>query len=149
MVPDLDVLAFRFGIPYGAFWGHRGFSHSLLFALLTALPAAALTCRRLRIPFLDWCGFLFVAVASHGLLDALTNGGLGVALFAPFDDRRWFNPWRPVEDSPNGLSFFSARGLDTLWSEFIWILVPAATILGAVEIGRRLCQGRGETFRVS
>jgi inner membrane protein len=138
VVPDLDVLAFRFGIPYGAFWGHRGFTHSLLFALLVAAPAAAWTCRRLRVPFADWCGFLFLAVASHGLLDALTNGGLGVAFFSPFDDRRWFFPWQPVEVSPIGLSFFSARGLETLRSEFLWVWIPAGAVLTAVEVGRRL-----------
>lgn len=32
ILPDIDVLAFRYGIPYGAFLGHRGFSHSLAFA---------------------------------------------------------------------------------------------------------------------
>src|SRR5215475_6035968 len=30
LVPDLDVIGFRFGIHYGDFWGHRGFTHSLL-----------------------------------------------------------------------------------------------------------------------
>jgi inner membrane protein len=138
MMPDLDVLAFRFGIPYEAFWGHRGFTHSLLFALLVAVPAAVLTYRRLRIPFADWCGFLFLAVASHGLLDALTNGGLGIAFFAPFNDRRFFFPWQPIEVSPIGMSFFSARGWDTLRSELLWVWVPTAAMLALVEVGRRL-----------
>src|SRR5213080_2959618 len=34
--PDIDVIGFRFGIHYGDFWGHRGFTHSLLFAALLA-----------------------------------------------------------------------------------------------------------------
>ena len=34
MVPDLDVIAFTLGIPYAHPLGHRGFLHSLLFALL-------------------------------------------------------------------------------------------------------------------
>ena len=33
MLPDADVVAFKLGIPYGATWGHRGASHSLVFAL--------------------------------------------------------------------------------------------------------------------
>jgi hypothetical protein len=37
VVPDLDVVGFRFGIRYGDFWGHRGFTHSLLFAALRCL----------------------------------------------------------------------------------------------------------------
>lgn len=36
VIPDLDVIGFHFGIPYGDFWGHRGFTHSLLFAALLA-----------------------------------------------------------------------------------------------------------------
>lgn len=30
VIPDLDVIVFRFGIHYGDFWGHRGFTHSKL-----------------------------------------------------------------------------------------------------------------------
>ncbi len=137
MLPDLDVVAFWFGIPYEGFWGHRGFTHSLAFALLVAVPAAALSCRRLRVPFADWCGLLFLATASHGLLDALTNGGLGIAFFAPFDDRRYFFPWQPIEVSPIGLSFFSARGWATLRSELLWVWAPTAAAVVLVEVGRR------------
>ncbi|KFB98094.1 putative membrane-bound metal-dependent hydrolase [Trabulsiella guamensis ATCC 49490] len=34
MLPDADVLAFKFGIAYGNIFGHRGFTHSLLFAFV-------------------------------------------------------------------------------------------------------------------
>ena len=30
VIPDLDVIGFGFGVHYGDFWGHRGFTHSLL-----------------------------------------------------------------------------------------------------------------------
>jgi inner membrane protein len=138
MVPDLDVLAFRLGIPYEATWGHRGFTHSLLFAFLVALPTAVLTWRRLGVPLADWCGFLFLAVASHGILDAMTDGGLGVAFFWPWDDRRYFLPWRPILVSPIGAGFFSARGLETLESEVYWVWIPLAVVLAAVEVVRRV-----------
>jgi inner membrane protein len=138
MVPDLDVVAFALGIPYGAPLGHRGLTHSLCFALGVAAPAAALTWRRLGVPFGDWCGFLFVAVASHGLLDAFTNGGLGVAFFAPFGTRRYFFPWRPIEVSPIGVGFLSARGLRVLVSELLLVWLPAAVVVGAVEVVRGL-----------
>jgi len=36
VIPDLDAIGFRFGIHYGDFWGHRGFTHSLIFAALLA-----------------------------------------------------------------------------------------------------------------
>jgi inner membrane protein len=70
--------------------------------------------------------YLFLATASHGLLDAMTDGGLGIALFSPLDNRRYFFPWTPIRVSPLGVGrFFSARGLAVLQSEFQWIWVPA------------------------
>jgi len=65
------------------------------------------------------------------VLDALTNGGLGVAFFSPFDTQRYFFPWTPIQVSPIGASrFFSTRGIDVLWSEIVWIWGPAI-LLGA------------------
>ena len=46
-------------------------------------------------------------MASHGVLDALTDGGPGVAFLAPFDDTRYFFPWRPIRVSPLWRGFFS------------------------------------------
>src|SRR5262245_21728947 len=74
MLPDVDVLAFQLEIPYSSPWGHRGLTHSLLFA------AALAWIIRLWIvaPAPSTVGwYLFAATASHGLIDALTNGGLG------------------------------------------------------------------------
>lgn len=135
VIPDIDVIGFRFGIRYGDFWGHRGFAHSLVFAALLALVIVVLGFRHgvtgMHAPGL-WLYF-FVAAASHGLLDAMTDGGLGVALFAPFDNRRYFFPWTPIRVSPIGVGrFFGARGLAVLLSEFLWIWVP--TIVLAVSV---------------
>ena len=78
----------------------------------------------------DWRLFLwFTAVtASHGLLDALTNGGRGIGFFAPFSNHRYFFPWRPIQVSPIGVGFFSSRGLRVLASEAGWIWLPSAII---------------------
>ena len=35
VLPDVDVLAFRFGIPYEHPLGHRGLAHSLAFAAVS------------------------------------------------------------------------------------------------------------------
>jgi inner membrane protein len=43
MLPDLDVVTFKLGIPYASPWGHRGISHSLLLALLAALLLSRLS----------------------------------------------------------------------------------------------------------
>lgn len=130
-IPDLDVIGFRFGIRYGDSWGHRGFTHSLLFAaLLAAIIAAVLPLKGdpPRNRFSVWT-YLFIATASHGVLDAMTSGGLGVAFFSPFDDRRYFLPWRPILVAPIGMSrFFSAAGLAVLRNEFLWVWLPSIGI---------------------
>jgi inner membrane protein len=136
-LPDLDVLTFSWGVPYAAPLGHRGFSHSLLFAVALALVGAA-AARALRAPPGRAFAFLLVACASHGALDALTTGGLGVAFLWPWSDRRFFAPapLRVIAVSPLGLRFFSARGLTVLASELVWIW-PAALALSLMLIGVR------------
>ncbi|PWT76237.1 MAG: hydrolase [Proteobacteria bacterium] len=130
MLPDVDVIAFGIGIPYSAMLGHRGLSHSIFFAaILTMLAAFALRGRtppnaRLRV----W-QFLFAASLSHGILDAFTNGGLGIAFFGPFSSERYFFSVRPIEVSPIGAGFFSRRGLDVLKSEMLWVWLPAAALV--------------------
>jgi inner membrane protein len=127
-LPDIDVIGFSFGVHYGDLWGHRGMTHSLLFA---AMLAACLAVRfressreRVRLALL-----FFVVTASHGVLDALTNGGLGVAFFSPFDPSRYFFPWRPLLVSPIGTgAFFSERGILVLHSEILWIWAPALAL---------------------
>jgi inner membrane protein len=127
-LPDIDVIGFRFGIPYADFWGHRGFTHSLVFAALLASVVAIIVLRRGasgmgRLPLFS---YLFLATASHGVLDAMTNGGLGVAFFSPFDTRRYFLPWRPIRVSPIAFGrFFSPHGYLILQNELLWIWLPA------------------------
>jgi inner membrane protein len=132
MLPDLDVVAFRFGIPYGHMLGHRGFSHSILFALLTS-SLAAFFFRQPRTGrwLLAW-GYLFICAMSHGFLDAMTNGGLGVGLFIPFSARRYFFDFRPIDVSPLSLeSFLSGRGLAILQNELVVVWLPAALLFVA------------------
>lgn len=79
VLPDIDVVGFTFGIPYEHEFGHCGMSHSLVFAASVALMGA-LAKRSLQTTFFRAFSFLFVTIGSHGILDAFTNGGLGVAL---------------------------------------------------------------------
>ncbi len=140
VVPDLDVIGFRFGIRYGDFWGHRGFTHSLLFAALLATLVVLLAFRRAIRDlgrFALWAYF-FLATASHGLLDGMTDGGLGVAFFSPFNNTRYFLPWAPIRVSPIGISrFFSHRGLAVIESELLWIWLPAALLILVAWLIRR------------
>ena len=122
VLPDFDTIGFRFGVEYGDLLGHRGLTHSLAFAAAVAGGLALFARRRRGSLFL----YLFLCTASHGLLDAFTDGGLGVAFFAPFDDTRYFFPWRPIEVSPIGLArFLGPRALDVLLSEVLWVLAPS------------------------
>jgi inner membrane protein len=111
LLPDLDVIGFRFGIPYEDLFGHRGISHSLPAALLLSGLISALVARRSALKFLALWTYFALCLASHGLLDALTDGGEGVALLAPFSERRWFLPARPIKVSPLGTGrFFTSQG---------------------------------------
>ena len=131
VLPDIDALGFLAGIPYGHPLGHRGFTHSLVFALLVG-AATALFCRPLHAPPLVAFGVVFLAAASHGFLDAMTTGGLGVAFFSPFSNRRYFFPWRVLVVSPIGVApFFSSWGLRVLRSELLWIWLPCAFVAAA------------------
>jgi inner membrane protein len=128
LLPDVDVIGLVLGIPYEHVMGHRGFSHSLFFAVMVGILVP-----RLAVPHLPFRSrsfgvlvlyFSFVTM-SHGILDAMTDGGLGIAFFAPFDSTRYFFPWRPLIVSPIGLfEFFSAWGMGVLWSELLWIGMP-------------------------
>jgi len=126
--PDIDVLTFQFGIPYASQWGHRGFTHSIVFAFCLAV-LLVLFYRQLKSK--PWVVFwlCFLSCASHGILDAMTNGGLGVAFFWPLSKERLFFPFRPIEVSPIGIhSFFTGWGLRVIVSELVWILFPALII---------------------
>jgi inner membrane protein len=134
VLPDLDTIGFRLGIQYGDLLGHRGLSHSIAFAAALSMAFAAFARERRGATFL----YLFLCTLSHGLLDAITNGGLGIAFLAPFDDTRHFFPWRPIAVSPIGAGFFSARALPVLASELLWVWAPALILfLAGSMLARR------------
>jgi inner membrane protein len=124
IVPDADVIGFAFHVPYGSTFGHRGFTHSIFFAAMSAVAAAAILRPRKRL--LATLAFLFLCTMSHAVLDALTSGGMGVAFFSPFSNRRYFFPWTPIRVSPIGR--LSAR---VLLSELRWVWLPLG-VAGAV-----------------
>lgn len=136
-LPDLDVVAFRLGIAYGDQLGHRGFSHSLLFAFLIG-ALAALLATRLNARRLIAFAFVFLATASHGFLDMLTNGGMGVAYLWPFSDQRFFFPDQVIEVAPLSLRrLFGPAGLVVAKSELLWVWLPATGIVCGLWLARR------------
>lgn len=141
-MPDLDVLAFRFGIPYNSEWGHRGWTHSLFFTILVGFITGLIFNSLQKKPALRQSIFIVswfvLSAVSHPLLDMLTDGGRGCALWWPFSAERLFFPWRPIVVSPLGAgAFFSEWGLKVLVSELVWIGLPGLLLLLVTRIARR------------
>jgi inner membrane protein len=133
VIPDADAIGYWMGVPYDSLWGHRGITHSVFFAVLLAAAVMYLFYRTEK-PFSRswWILYLifFVATVSHGILDAFTTGGLGVAFFAPFWDERYFFPWKVIKVSPISVTrFFSEKGLRVLKSEFVWVWIPSFIVI--------------------
>ena len=109
LLPDADVVGFALGVQYGDPWGHRGATHSLTFSAALGL-AIGLAAPKFGRPATRTALMAGVVLASHALLDTMTDGGLGCALFWPFDLTRYFAPWRPIPVAPIGLALFSPHG---------------------------------------
>ena len=57
--------------------------------------------------------YVTAVVLSHGVLDAFTTYGEGVAFFAPLTLHRWKSSWQPLAG---------------LLAEVVWIWLPAALV---------------------
>ena len=142
LLPDADVIGLMLGIPYEHVLGHRGLTHSLFFAVIVgvlmprlAIPDVALGSRA----YGAFAVFFACVRMSHPIMDAMTDGGLGIAFFAPFDSHRYFFPWRPITVSPIGITpFFLKWGLGVLWTELLWIGVPVCLWLAGICVQRRV-----------
>ncbi|WP_339893171.1 metal-dependent hydrolase [uncultured Algibacter sp.] len=127
ILPDFDVIAFKLGIAYQHPLGHRGFTHSILFALLWALVLMFTMGKKNK---LIWFSVIFLSTLSHGIFDAMTSGGLGVGFFIPFNNDRFFFSFREILVSPLGIKkFFSAWGMQVILSEIKYIVFPSLLIL--------------------
>jgi len=130
LFPDADVIGFHYGIPYEHWLGHRGLSHSIFFALLLATVLSLITAKWLGASRRSVGIFYFLCLISHGLLDALTNGGLGIAFFAPFNNQRYFFPFQPIDVATLSIKrFFTLDGLSVIKSELVFIWLPGLLLL--------------------
>lgn len=132
-LPDADALFFG-AIPYSHPFGHRGFTHSLFSATLIGVLVAFLFSKAgwaPANPFWPLAILFTLVTASHGFFDAMTDGGLGVAFFAPFTNHRYFLPWRPIPVAPLSLEgLMNPRGLRVIRveAELFWIFTLGAAI---------------------
>jgi inner membrane protein len=133
VLPDADVIGFAFDVPYGHMFGHRGFFHSLFFALLVTIIIVCAAFREERVFSRTWwalMGYFFLLAASHGILDAFTSGGLGIALLSPFDNTRYVAWVTPFEAAPLHLGgLFTPWGLRVIVSEVLWLWMPVLALV--------------------
>ncbi len=130
ILPDADIIAFNFGIPYSHMFGHRGITHSIFFSLILGWLVSRLFYPSVNRSIRKSTSLYFViCTLSHAILDAMTTGGRGVAFFAPFTDERYFLPWRFIKVSPIGMDrFFTEWGAEVLKSELIYIGISSIVI---------------------
>ena len=135
ILPDIDVITFKFGIDYMHPFGHRGFTHSILFAILwSTMLSLSFGKNRKLIYFL----VLFLSTLSHGILDAMTTGGRGIGFFIPFENSRYFFPWRMIQVSPLGIQeFFSEWGIRVILSELKYIAIPCFILVVVIKFCKR------------
>jgi inner membrane protein len=118
LLPDLDVVGLKLGVPYGAPFGHRGATHSCVFSIGLGLAIGACGARTWRGRF-GLGAWASVVLLSHALLDSLTDGGLGCALLWPFEHTRYFAPWQPIPVAPIALRMLSSRGFQVAATELL------------------------------
>lgn len=112
-IPDVDFLAGLWMNTSDNLLAHRGFTHSIVFALLI-IPAMALTAERIHRPhnirFRTWILFFAAEVFLHLLIDAFNNYGIG-----------WFEPFSHLRFSFNAIyvvdPFFS------LWAGIAFLML--------------------------
>ena len=137
ILPDFDVIGFRLGIAYEHPLGHRGFTHSIIFAMLWATVLMLTIGRKNK---LIWFLVIFLSTLSHGVFDAMTSGGEGVGFFIPFNNDRFFFSFREILVSPLGIkNFFSTWGIKVLFSEFKYIVLPCFLIFIVRFLIKKLC----------
>jgi inner membrane protein len=120
-VPDLDGLSKHFlHVPEGSIYSHRGALHSLFVALAAGL-IAALFHRRLEVRPLTAGVIVSAAMASHGILDMMTDSGQAVAYLWPVSSVRLFADWRPIHSGAVHLPHMAIHNLAQLAFE-LWQL---------------------------
>lgn len=90
-IPDLDVFIRAFAHPIEGALLHRGFSHSILFAVIASPILAYLTfvLYKKRFAFRTWTWLFFGSIITHPMLDIFTS--YGTQFFWPFELRWTFN----------------------------------------------------------
>lgn len=149
LVPDFDVVIWMVLRPAGIS-PHRGFSHSLLFAAMSALVFTVAARLRARLPLRTALFALLGAAISHPLLDFLMGAGPGIRFLAPFSETGYLFALRAVPTAYYGLSAGSLLAVllapRTILGVALEVLIFFPLILAAQSRGPRR---RGILFAVS
>jgi inner membrane protein len=135
-VPDLDLVwSHVFGPVHSNVLRHRGLFHSPFFLILAAGGLAGIVMRNQSKRAFAWLWLLWaVCMLTHPLLDALTTGGRGVMLLAPFTTARFHFPWQPLQMASEGEDLLHRAWL-LRWSEVPFCAAAAA--IGAAGLFAR------------
>lgn len=141
--PDVDgVVAHFWHTSPMSIWSHRGATHSLAVALVAGLLAAFFH-RQLRASRLMAGVIITAAMASHGLLDMMTDAGRPVAYLWPLSSVRLFADWRPIHSGgPVHLATLGSLGIARLGNDFWQLIVPMFALALVIRGGRRLIGAR-------
>ncbi len=137
IVPDLDVFS---EYAYGSSLGHRGISHSLLFALLLSVVVTAVTFRWFRTKWWSLLILFFAIIASHGLLDAMTRGGENIPFFWPFGGR--YGNWGPLIVSDIAFDLPDPTRSRAIRAELLWVWLPMAVAVAVAMLCRHWTRRR-------
>lgn len=138
IIPDIDSLSHHFlGVADNSIYSHRGIAHSLFTALAVGALAAAFH-RSLQVRYLTAAVVISAAMASHGLLDMMTDGGRPVAYLWPLSSARLFADWRPLHGVEVDRSHFISWSMLRLASEFRQVIAPMMLAAIAFRAARRL-----------
>jgi inner membrane protein len=133
VLPDLDVYS---PAAYGDALGHRGITHSLAFAAVVGMIAAAATFRLFRVKWWRLALLFFAIIASHGLLDAFTKGGWEIPFFWPLGGQ--YGDWGPIPASDMNFELSDLGQSQSLHAELVWVWLPTGLVVGLVTLWRRL-----------
>lgn len=140
---DLDVMYMHW-VPYRAFLGHRGFWHSpfagILISVMLAVFVGLLVRNISARAVMLLAGIWAAACVSHPLLDAMTDGGLGVMMFFPCTVDRFFFTWRPIHVAMIGISAAWQSFLSVFPSEMPFCALALALGYAGFTLQTRKCR---------
>lgn len=139
--PDLDwVIKHSLQLPPSSIYAHRGATHSLFVALAAGL-LAALAHRQLGVRPLTAGVVVAAAMASHGILDMMTDSPEPVAYLWPLSSARLFADWRPIHGGEVHMAHVFTQTLARFRDELWQLIIPMFALAGVVR-GLRLLIGK-------